>query len=243
MHTSALILSLFAAMAFVSAKPHGVKTYSSCKKPGTFALTFDDGPYKYSWDLAEYLHKEGIRATFFTNGLNAVDVLHDKIKTKDGKKTYLELLQHHVDMGHEVGSHTYEHKDLEGLSEDKVAEQLDKQSDIIHKAIGKRPRLFRPPEGVYDAVAEKLLKERGYVNVLWDVDTKDWKLKGLKYSQDRVMKALHKKDAKRNGHICLEHDIHKPTVEELIPWLIKYVRDQGYEFVPISECIGEEPYQ
>jgi peptidoglycan/xylan/chitin deacetylase (PgdA/CDA1 family) len=46
--------------------------YSTCSVPGTIALTFDDGPYQYTWALAETLKNEGITATFFMNGNNWV---------------------------------------------------------------------------------------------------------------------------------------------------------------------------
>lgn len=47
-------------------------SYSSCNRPGVFALTFDDGPAQYSWGLAKALHDQGIKATFFINGANSV---------------------------------------------------------------------------------------------------------------------------------------------------------------------------
>jgi hypothetical protein len=50
----------------------GVNTYTHCNRPGVFALTFDDGPDKYSWGLAKTLQEQGIKATFFINGNNSV---------------------------------------------------------------------------------------------------------------------------------------------------------------------------
>ena len=55
-----------------SAASHTVTTYSHCNRPGVFALTFDDGPSQYSWGLAKSLKDQGIKATFFINGNNAV---------------------------------------------------------------------------------------------------------------------------------------------------------------------------
>ncbi|KAG1457744.1 hypothetical protein G6F56_006545 [Rhizopus delemar] len=46
--------------------------YVSCNRPGIFAMTFDDGPYQYSWDLAKSLNEQGIHSTFFINGKNWV---------------------------------------------------------------------------------------------------------------------------------------------------------------------------
>lgn len=88
MRASALFLTLAYAASMVMARPtiraepveaavskntEGVlPTFSQCIKPGVFALTFDDGPDKYSWGLAKSLHDQGIKATFFINGLNSV---------------------------------------------------------------------------------------------------------------------------------------------------------------------------
>lgn len=49
-----------------------VETFTECNRPGVFALTFDDGPDKYSWGLAKTLRDQGIKATFFLNGDNSV---------------------------------------------------------------------------------------------------------------------------------------------------------------------------
>ncbi|KAI8078115.1 uncharacterized protein B0P05DRAFT_454393, partial [Gilbertella persicaria] len=221
-----------------------VETYTHCNRPGVFALTFDDGPGQYSWSLAKSLHEQGIKATFFINGANAVDVLHASTTTDEGEKTYLEVIKHYYDFGHEVASHTWQHKDLANMTVAQVKEQMNTQSDIIFQAIGKRVQLMRPPEGVTDAVSSKVLKDLGYHNILWDIDTNDWRKQGLAAEQALVKEVIEKDVANVTmGHIALEHDIHEHTVTELVPWLISYVKEKGYEFVTVSDCIGVPAYQ
>lgn len=53
-------------------------------------------------------------------------------------KTYIEVIKQYYDAGHEVASHTLEHKNLVGMTEEEVKRQMNEQSDIIFKAIGKR---------------------------------------------------------------------------------------------------------
>ncbi|KAL7318797.1 hypothetical protein PS15m_002000 [Mucor circinelloides] len=220
-----------------------VEVFTQCNRPGVFALTFDDGPDKYSWGLAQTLKDQGIKATFFLNGENSVNVLSDSTMTSEGEKTYLEVIKHYYDSGHEVASHTWKHTNLVGLTEEQVKEQMNKQSDIIYKAIGKRVRLMRPPEGVIDDVSSKVLSELGYYDIMWDVDTKDWEHKGLKAEQTRIREVMDKDVANKTmGHIALEHDIHEDTVNTLVPWFVDYVKQKGYEFVTVSDCIGVEPY-
>lgn len=85
MRTTSLFLTLAYAASMVMARPtiravteavtdvsEAPASYTQCNKPGVYALTFDDGPDKYSWGLAKTLHDQGIKATFFINGANSV---------------------------------------------------------------------------------------------------------------------------------------------------------------------------
>lgn len=76
---STFLITLAAIATAVSAAPAALdkratkaQVISTCTVPGTIALTFDDGPYEYTWALAETLKKAGITATFFMNGHNWV---------------------------------------------------------------------------------------------------------------------------------------------------------------------------
>ncbi|CEP14190.1 hypothetical protein [Parasitella parasitica] len=238
----------FTLTAFVSAAPtinrhssSSVPTYDHCVQPGHFALTFDDGPFQYSWDLAKYLHSRGIKATFFTNGNNWVENFDTATtSTSDGTKSYIDVLKYYHELGHEIGSHTYEHKVLKGLTTAEVEYQMNQQSDLIYKAIGQRPRLMRPPEGELDNSASTVLNGLGYSNILWDIDTKDYELKGLAHEQELVRGVV---DTDSNGHISLQHDVHESSAVELTPWMIDYITSKGYTFVTISECLGISAYQ
>ncbi|KAF1798399.1 hypothetical protein FB192DRAFT_1391355 [Mucor lusitanicus] len=215
--------------------------YVSCNKPGVFALTFDDGPYEFSWDLAKSLNEQGIAATFFINGKNWVDVLTDSVTTSDGKKTYLEVVKHYKDMGHEIASHTYEHKELAGLSDSEIEYQMNTQSDVIYKAIGMRPAIMRPPAGSYDQNTLKVLRKLGYSVVNWDVDTRDWATHNLN-DEEQAYKTMDKDTPSTLGHITLEHEVYDQTVNSLVPWAIKYVKSKNYKFVTMSECLGVTDY-
>lgn len=71
---TALVLSglVAAAPVITSTNSTLVTRYDHCNRAGVFALTFDDGPSQYSYDLAKVLHQQGIKATFFINGNNTV---------------------------------------------------------------------------------------------------------------------------------------------------------------------------
>ncbi|OBZ86142.1 Peptidoglycan-N-acetylglucosamine deacetylase [Choanephora cucurbitarum] len=215
--------------------------YLSCNRPGVFALSFDDGPYQYSWDLAKSLKEQNITATFFINGNNWVNVETDSVETSDGQKTYMEVIAHYKEMGHEVASHTYEHKVLAGLSAEDVEYQMNTQSDIIKKAIGLRPAIMRPPTGAYDDNVLATLRKLGYAVVNWDVDTNDWR--NHNFEEEKAAYQTMDQDTPQSiGHITLEHEVFEQTVNELVPWAIEYIKSKNYEFVTVSDCLGVPAY-
>lgn len=76
---STFLITLASIATVVSAAPASLEkravkaqVITTCTVPGTIALTFDDGPYEYTWALAESLKKQGVTATFFMNGKNWV---------------------------------------------------------------------------------------------------------------------------------------------------------------------------
>jgi len=72
-----LLLSV-AALASIQSVSAGYKNYDKCIKPGDFALTFDDGPTnEYTAMVLDVLKKENVKATFFVNGKNCMDVAND----------------------------------------------------------------------------------------------------------------------------------------------------------------------
>lgn len=90
----------------------------ACKKPGTIAITFDDGPYKYTRKLLEELDKipGKPKVTFFVNGDN------------NGKITdYADVVADAFKAGHQIGSHTWDHKDLNKLNDDARKDEMKKR--------------------------------------------------------------------------------------------------------------------
>jgi len=117
------------------------KIYRNCLKPGQFVLTFDDGPNPETTPIAlDVLKKYNIKGTFFINAHNWSDLENDPSAIETVKKTYA--------AGHDIGSHTYKHKDLfEAIEEGSMKENVDDMTDKIEEIIGVKPAYFRPPCG------------------------------------------------------------------------------------------------
>ncbi len=185
-------------------------TFDPTKK--TVALTFDDGPNgSKTLRLVELLHQNKMHATFFMVGnrmATAPDVIKEVLKT-----------------GNEVGSHSYNHKNLTRLTKEELLEE-EKSTNLIYKSItGQDLKLLRPPYGnVNDTMKQNL--NLTFIN--WNLDTEDWRYRNTNHIYDSVINKV------KDGDIILMHDLYETTikaVEKLLPEL--YVR--GFQVVSVSE--------
>jgi len=179
-----------------TAKSVNFQMYYNCKNKKHWALTFDDGPYKYDMALLDLLGRYGIKATFFINGDNYMD-----LDTPEGEKIIKRMYRE----GHVIGNHTWSHARLPDESDDSVREQIIKIEEVIYKYIGKKPALMRFPygDGHKEERLKKILGELGYIaGFQWNVDTNDWKYTGdVDYALDRFKKGV----SEGEGILSLNH--------------------------------------
>lgn len=175
------------------------------------ALTFDDGPSRYTKKIIEYLHKENAVGTFFILG-NKVEIYKDTINT---------CLQY----GNEIGNHSYNHKWLTKLGTDELLLQIDKTQQIIYENTGYTPTIFRP---TYGSINQKIRKNVTLDIVLWNVDTMDWKYKSVDKIVSRATKNV------KDGDIILMHDTHERTYKAILK-IVPELKKQGFTFVTVSE--------
>lgn len=175
------------------------------------ALTFDDGPSKYTNEILDILKDNGICATFF--------VLGNKVPY--GQETLLKMLEN----GNEIGNHTYNHKWLAHLDEIEIKNQISKTQEVIFEYTRYLPKVFRPS---YGDIPKKMRKEINLEVTLWNVDTLDWKLKNKKQIIKRATRNT------KDGDIILMHDTYKRT-KDAIPEIINTLKKKGFQFVTISE--------
>ncbi len=175
------------------------------------ALTFDDGPSKYTKQIVNLLKKYNCNATFFVLG-NKVKIYKDTIKES-------------ISNGNEIGNHSYNHKWLSRLKVEDIKEQINKTQDILKEEVNYTPILLRP---TYGSVNKKIRNNTNLEIVLWNVDTLDWKIKSSKKIADRSLSQI------KDRSIILMHDTHERTYEALKIMIPKLI-DEGYQFVTISE--------
>ncbi|KAG2180935.1 hypothetical protein INT43_008515 [Umbelopsis isabellina] len=229
--TSFTALVLAAPLTLVKRGVSGVQT--QCKK-GYFALTFDDGPYKYTEELVDILNAKDVKATFFVNGNNFWDIDNNTDAQNAIKKAY--------HSGHQIASHTWSHADLDSLSESGIQKEMEQLEDALMRVIGVKPAFMRPPYGNSNEKTTEVLNNLGYTVVTWNVDTKDYETHNLSEEMDNYKKELPLSNS-GDGGIALEHDVYKQTVEELAASAIAFVEKQGYKFSTVADCFDASPYQ
>ncbi|QIK84694.1 polysaccharide deacetylase family protein [Sanguibacter sp. HDW7] len=198
-----------------TSKPRPAKRVD-CAKAKCIALTFDDGPGPYTARLLDELRRAKAPATFFALGQRV--------------ETYPKVARRIVAEGHDLASHTWDHRDLTTLSATDVRLQLTRTADAIEKATGRRPTLVRPPYGATNDTVRAAAKKAGEAVILWNIDTLDWKTR----STPSTVKAA---TAAKRGSIVLMHDIHSSTVDA-VPQIIKGLRAKGYTLVTVTDLLG-----
>ena len=199
------------------------KPYSKGTTTKEIALTFDDGPSRQNTEeILKILEEYGIRATFFVIGENAA--------------ADPERIRMIHEAGHEIGNHTYTHAYISKIRPDELREEIQKTEEVLKSITGEKPTVFRPPGGYYDQASLEVLEEMGYQSILWSLDTKDWSMP----KSDTIASKI--EETAVGGDIILFHDLNDkrlPTPEAL-KRILPYLKENGYEFVTISEMIERE---
>jgi peptidoglycan-N-acetylglucosamine deacetylase len=105
-------------------------------------LTFDDGPGPHTLDLARYLSRQGISATFFMIGASAA--------------AQFEVVEEVRRLGHFVGNHTWSHPDLASLAaeEGDVVGEIERTDIVLRSRLSDEVLFFRPPYGSWKEKTE-----------------------------------------------------------------------------------------
>jgi len=192
-------------------------------------LTFDDGPAgKVTKDTLDILKNESVPATFFLIG--------DQIKGQEN------LIKRIYNEGHSLGLHSMGHKKNHLYSSNEIflKEMLDTQ-EVINSIVGFKPNILRFPFGcnnnsyrISQSMVD-LLHENNLRIYDWNTDSGDGAhpsanpstfIKNSRSTKDSVFLLMH----------CAY--MSKNTVKAL-PDIIKYYKDNGYEFKLIDENTPE----
>lgn len=175
------------------------------------AITFDDGPGKFTMQLLEQLEKYNARATFFMVGTNV--------------SRFPETVKKMKEIGCELGNHTTNHARLTELDVAGIQSEINVTNQAIQNIVGESATLVRPPYGAYNEVVQSVA---GAPLAMWSVDTLDWETKNALQVRDYVLGTA------QDGDIILLHDIHETTVQAAMEFIPVFI-ERGYQLVTVSE--------
>lgn len=186
------------------------------------ALTFDDGPSSYTEEILKVLADKGVKATFFNLGKEAA-----------AKPSLAKAI---VDGGHELASHTNQHQNLPTLDRDSLRSEITDAATKLGDASGTTPQMIRAPYGEFTEVEWARAGDLISCNVLWNIDTLDWKLPGAQAITSMVLNNAF------NGAIVLMHDGGGNRSQDVaaLPGIIDGLQKQGYTLVTVSELMSKD---
>ncbi|GLG02632.1 polysaccharide deacetylase family sporulation protein PdaB [Alicyclobacillus hesperidum subsp. aegles] len=205
-----------------STQPNQPKAiYKVDTKEKVVALTFDiSWGNKVPEPVLNVLKQQNVKkATFFLSG---PWTLH-----------HPEIAKKIKDMGYEIGNHGNLHKDFSNYPDSWIREQVALSEKSIYQVTGVKTKLIRTPNGDFNPRVLRCLNNMGYTVIQWNTDSLDWKNPGVQNIVSRVTKRV------VPGDIILMHasDSSKQIVEAL-PQIITQLRNQGYQFVTVSELLA-----
>lgn len=151
------------------------------------AFTYDDGPNDpHTLRLLDVLAKYDARATFFLIGrfvTQRPDIVREIVKA-----------------GHAIGNHTFTHPHLPFLSDTETRMEFEQCQQAIADAVGRGPRIFRPPFGMRRPGTFQIARSLGLEPIMWSITGFDWNAPVAAKISKRVSERI------RGGDVVLLHD-------------------------------------
>ncbi|XP_014560489.1 carbohydrate esterase family 4 protein [Bipolaris victoriae FI3] len=211
----------------------------SCTKPGTVALTYDDGPQKvFTSHILDVMASYNAKATFFITGNNIgkgqIDITPE----------FTQVIKRMDSEGHQLASHTWTHLDLSAISSQDRHDQMIKNEMALRNIVGKIPTYMRPPYSSCTAESgcEKDMADLGYHVTYFDVDTDDYEHDDptlIQYSKDVFKGNVSSGKAASAQWLEIGHDIHEQTAMNLTEYMLSTLTQLGYKAVTVGECLGD----
>lgn len=187
--------------------------------PKAVALTFDDGPSRYTGRMLSTLERLHARATFFLIGYLAERNPH--------------LVRRELAAGMGVANHSYSHPyrpPFDRQSHERIVSEIERGRGVL-ASLGGEPTVFRPPGGSFSPFVVETAEADGERVVLWSVDPTDWQAGATaKQIARRVLSAV------KPGSIVVLHDgggDQSETVKAL-PAIVKAIRHRGLRLVLVD---------
>ena len=196
-------------------------------------LTFDDGPTNTVTPLIlDLLKQENIKATFFVLGTRA--------------KANPELIKREFEEGHYIANHGHTHIYRQIYqNKQNVLDEYNYTEQAIQGALENpnyHSKVFRFPGGSnggyywkIKAEAKQYLRENGIVSLDWNCLSRD--AEGAKTKEELLQSVIETSQNKQSIVILMHDSADKILTYETLPDIIKYLRDNGYEFKTLYDIL------
>ena len=188
------------------------------------AMTFDAGGEADAFPaLVAALSSAGVRSTFFLAG--------------EWMQKHPELVTVLLSEGHELGNHTWSHRDLTLLDDAEIRAEFKQTAALLAKHSPRTARRWwRAPFGERDRRVLRIASSLGLVSVYWTLDSLD-SVAPPKSSAFLIERITGKSDAQLEGAIILMH-VGEPTTAEALPEILRTLQRRGFEVVTVSSLLS-----
>ncbi len=192
-------------------------------------FTFDDAPSKYTMELLSALDALDVKATFFVVGAYV--------------KAHPVFLRAIYDFGHVIGNHSYSHNQstLQESTASCIAD-FKKCQNRVNEALGfEYPMtVARVPYGssTLSAQSKRALESLGYLWIDWNALNGDAEA-GIDTYDEAYEYAIDTASHCSGDVVLLMHDGKQKTIN-MLPDLVQYFRENGYEFAVVTTDITEK---
>ncbi len=195
------------------------------------ALTFDDGPNEpFTTQIGDFLATQAIRATFFQVG-RCVERFPEATITLRRQ-------------GHVIGNHSYSHHLLQCLRPRARRAQTQAAQNVLTRAIGQAPALYRPPWLLRTPALFAVLRAQNLQPISGEF------CHPFEVFQPNPQRIARRALAKvRPGSILIFHDGfdsrggNRANTVEAVMIVVAELRRQGYLFVTVDDLLGIPAYQ
>lgn len=195
-------------------RPYIALTFDACQDP--------DLPAGFDAALIQVLIDTGTPATLFLGG--------DWMRTHPEETRFLAA---HPQF--ELGNHGYAHIDFATATLEEMQPEIEQTQQIMWELIGRQPDLFRFPGGTYTQEALAVVASLGVRPIEWEVVSGD---PDPDISAERMIPWV--VNQVQNGSIIIMHMNGRGWhTAEALPTIIAQLRGEGYEFVTVSQLLGE----
>ena len=228
---AATVVGIFAA-ANAWATPRGAKKAIAQDLPGVvyhgpraqkrIALTFDACSSridKVDENVLDELIALNVPATLFLGG----KWMHDQPEVVDKLAAIPSF---------ELGTHGYRHEHLTKLTSGQVQSDLQAAVAEFEEVVGRQPALMRTPYAEIDPRVAKIIQDDGITPVQYDLPGAD-----STFSKAVLTKWVISQ-AKPGSIVVLHVNGHGKHTAEALPIIVNKLRQEGYEFVTVSQLLG-----